>query len=67
MESKKRGYWTKEKCHEEALKYETKSDFQKFSKSAYSSARKNIWIDEICSHMNILVKPKRLLDKREMS
>ena len=28
-------YWTKEKCHEEALKYNTKNEFDKNS-SAYA-------------------------------
>jgi len=42
--------WSKEKCQEEALKYNTKSEFK--SKSlAYSPAWKNGWLDEICSHM----------------
>ncbi len=48
---KKGVFWTKERCLEEALKYKTKSEFGKESGSAYSSARKNKWLDEICSHM----------------
>lgn len=44
--------WTKEKCEEEALKYNSRSDFQKKSGSAYrASVRYNI-LDNICSHMN---------------
>ncbi len=43
--------WSKEKCREESLKYKTRSDFKKHSGSAYSSASKNGWLDEICSHM----------------
>lgn len=44
--------WTKEKCMFEALKYETRYQFQLKSKGAYSAAFRNKWLDEICSHMN---------------
>ena len=44
--------WSKEKCHEEALKYKTKIEFKKNNGSAYNSASKNKWLDEICSHMH---------------
>jgi predicted GIY-YIG superfamily endonuclease len=50
---KPRGYWTKQRCHEEALKYNTKKEFQKNS-TAYSSAQRNNWMDAICDHMTIL-------------
>lgn len=43
--------WNKEKCKEEALKYTTKTIFRKNCSSAYESAYKNKWLDEICSHM----------------
>ncbi|MDY0270215.1 hypothetical protein [Trichloromonas sp.] len=55
-----KGYWTFEKCKEEALKYKNKSDFSKNSKSAYLSSYKNGWINDICNHM----KPKGNLYKR---
>ena len=48
----KNGYWTKERCAEEASKYKKRIDFQKKCPSAYSSAFKNGWLDEICSHMS---------------
>jgi hypothetical protein len=48
---KPRGYWTKEKCHTEALKYKTRKEFVENAKSAYTSAYKNDWIKDICSHM----------------
>lgn len=51
---KKNGYWTKELCHQEALKYKLKSDFQKYSSSAFQIARKNGWLDEIRLHMIVL-------------
>lgn len=44
-------YWVKEKCQEESLKYKSRSEFQYNSGSAYNSAKKNKWLDEICSHM----------------
>lgn len=52
LKSKKsRNYWTKEKCHEESLKFNRRGEFQKKSKVAYQVALKNKWLDEICSHM----------------
>lgn len=48
------GYWTKEKCHEEALKYDIRGIFHQNSTSAYDAARRNGWLDEICSHMEIV-------------
>jgi|SRR3972149_2806589 len=51
---KPNGYWTKEKCLEEALKYRTKTDFAKKSSGAYDSVYRNKWVEECCSHMEIL-------------
>lgn len=54
MDYKKRknnNYWSKEKCREEALKYNNRTDYSKNSKGAYKSSRKNNWLDEICLHM----------------
>ena len=45
------GYWTKEKCSEESIKYNTKIDFQNYSPVAYKKSLKNKWIDDICKHM----------------
>ena len=54
--------WSKEKCQEEALKYNHRIDFKNNSKGAYSSARLNCWLDEICFHMIPLGnKYKRLI------
>ena len=44
---------TKEKCLEEALKYDNKGDFIKFSQSAYNKACKFKWLEEITKHMKI--------------
>ena len=48
---KPKGYWTKERCHEEALRYSSKAEFRRLSSSAYSIAKKNGWVGEICGHM----------------
>lgn len=45
-EKKPRGYWTYERCYEEALKYETRTDFCKNNGSAYEVARKNGWLND---------------------
>lgn len=54
---KPKNYWTYDRCKEEALKYEFKSDFGKRSTSAYSAARLGGWLEDICSHMN--KKPRK--------
>lgn len=43
--------WTKEKCKEEALMYETRLEFMKNSRLAYSAAQRRGWLSEICEHM----------------
>ena len=55
------GYWTKERCKEETLKYNTRSEFQKGSESAYQAARKNGWLDDICKHMPRKTKSSKVL------
>ena len=49
---KPKGYWTKEMCVEEALKYKTRTEFLRNNKPCYMSADKNKWLDECCKHMN---------------
>jgi len=49
-----KNYWTKEKCHEEALKYKTRSEFNKNSLAAYCKAWDSKWLEDICSHMTII-------------
>jgi hypothetical protein len=56
MKTKPKGYWTKEHCQEEALKYKSKKEFETNSPCACVAARKNGWFNEICSHM---VRPKK--------
>jgi hypothetical protein len=61
---KPNGYWTKERCQEEALKYTRRVDFQKNS-PAYSQAQKNGWINEVCSHMPEILKPTGYWNDKE--
>jgi hypothetical protein len=52
-----RNYWSKEKCHERALKYNSRKNFRE-NEYCYQAAFKNEWLDDICSHMEIKsVKP----------
>lgn len=48
-----RKYWNKQLCAEEALKYKTKTDFNRGSVGAYTHALKHGFLDEICSHMEV--------------
>jgi len=52
MEKNQRNHWTKERCAIEALKYSTRSDFWKYSKSAYNASIRNKWLNEISYHMH---------------
>lgn len=47
------GYWTKEKCQEEALKYISRDFFQFHNSLVYSIAEQNNWLDEITTHMQV--------------
>jgi predicted GIY-YIG superfamily endonuclease len=58
-----KGYWTKERCAEEALKYTSRSAFEKYSRGAYKSSFRNKWIYEICNHMNSPRKPRNYWTK----
>ena len=45
-------HWTKENCQKEALKYNTRSLFEKGNLGAYTKARRQNWLDDICQHMD---------------
>lgn len=45
MSKKEWEYWIKERCKEEALKYKLRSEFKKYSSSAYTICFKNGWLD----------------------
>jgi hypothetical protein len=48
---KPNGYWAKERCAQEAKKYNTRSEFKRGSGAAYSAAVKMKYLDDICVHM----------------
>ena len=47
MNRRPRGYWTKERCRLEFLKYNSVGEVQKKSKAAYSRAWKKGWLNEL--------------------
>ena len=56
------GYWVKERCRKEALKYDSREKFRKGSPGAYRSALDHGWLDEVCCHM----KPQGNWTKRKI-
>lgn len=64
--SKPNGYWTKEHCAEEALKYESLTDFCNNSPSAYGSAWRNGWLREITTHMKTKIIPEELYHQKHV-
>lgn len=56
------GYWVKERCRKEALKYDSREKFRKGSPGAYRSALEHGWLDEVCCHM----KPQGNWTKRKI-
>ncbi|MEZ5903554.1 MAG: hypothetical protein R3D88_09700, partial [Alphaproteobacteria bacterium] len=57
MRVEKATKWTDENLRLEALKYNTRTEFSKYSKAAYMTAWKKGILDEICSHMK--TKPRK--------
>ena len=57
-ESKKpAGYWTRERCYDEAQKYRTNKEFRKGNSSAYAISVRNGWIGDY-TWFEELAKPK---------
>ena len=56
--TKPTGYWNKELCLVESLKFKSRNDFRLNSKGAYSFARRMKWLDDICLHMVSINKPR---------
>lgn len=54
IERQPNGYWTKERCAEKASEFNHRGEFNSSAKSAYLTAYKNGWLDEICEHMTLL-------------
>jgi len=51
VDKKPKGYWTKERCGEEVLKYRSKKELYNKKPGVYMSMFKNGWLDELCPHM----------------
>ena len=58
-------YWTKFMCQEEAKKYKTRTELHKNNPYVFSKASKKGWLDEICSHMEVLQLPKSYWTKEK--
>jgi hypothetical protein len=50
-EYKPNGYWTKARVSEQALRFNTRWEWQKKHQSSYNVAKLNGWLDELCGHM----------------
>ena len=48
---KPKGYWSKERCHQEALKYTTLTEWKKKSGSSYYASERKKWLIELSQHM----------------
>lgn len=48
---KPNGYWSKDRCATEALKYNKRIEYEKNSPVSYNAATRHKWTDEICKHM----------------
>lgn len=48
---KPRGYWNFERVADAASKFKYRNDFQLNSRSAYSVAQRNGWLNDVCAHM----------------
>jgi hypothetical protein len=47
----KAGFWSKERCSKEALKYKKREEFKLGSNGAYDASKRNGWLNELCDHM----------------
>ena len=55
--------WTYEACKKEALKYNSKRDLRKHNNGCYKACYRNGWLEELCLHMEELLKPIRYWTK----
>jgi len=53
---KPRGYWTLERCMEDAAQYSGRRKWKVANQTAYHAALKNGWLDRCCAHMNTPAK-----------
>lgn len=52
LASKPKGYWTLSRCHEQALRFETRGAFVKGCKPAYEASVNKGFLEHVCSHMH---------------
>jgi hypothetical protein len=51
IKQRPKGYWTRDLCHKEALKFKTRNEFCIGGSAAYQGAQELGCLDDICSHM----------------
>lgn len=56
--AKPAGYWTKERCMEQALQHETVKPWKESSRSSYEAAQRNGWMAACTAHMRVLSRPQ---------
>lgn len=54
---RKKGFWSKAECRKRALLYKFKKDFKEYDPIAYQKAHSKGWLNEICAHMEEIIKP----------
>lgn len=56
--------WTFDDIKSEASKFSTRQEFKSNSVNAYNAARRHNWIDEVCKHMQLQIKPSNFWNKK---
>ena len=56
--------WTFDDIKFEASKFNTRQEFKSNSVNAYNAARRYGWIDEVCKHMVLQIKPANFWNKK---
>lgn len=54
---KPNGYWTLELCKADAKQHTTRMSWSKSGGGGYTAARRSLWLDECCAHMEPSCKP----------
>jgi hypothetical protein len=52
------GFWTLERCHDDAKRFDTRGDWMNASPSGYATAHRNGWLESCCAHMSMGLKPR---------
>ena len=56
--------WSLENCKNEALKYNSRTEFCTINHSCYSMCSRNKWLDIVCIHMKPTKKSRTLIGLR---